>query len=202
MNQENRPTGRAASDATDVATFPDHEVITPPDKLRKAVNPLPAAPGDDPLARAEQALSQLSSEFGNWMDSECDRLDAARNRLRDKGLTEEHVAELFHAAHDIRGEAATFGFPLVAGAADSLCRLIEHTPDGTRIPLSMIEQHVDAVRAIVREYDRADVEAIAAKLIRCRREVSDEFLVEANKHRPEYLENIVAPPIAPEAKQG
>ena len=37
--------------------------------------------------------------------------------------------ELFHAAHDIKGEAATFGYPLVAPAADSLCRLLEHTPE-------------------------------------------------------------------------
>src|SRR5262245_32268163 len=39
---------------------------------------------------------------------------------------------LFHAAHDIKGEAATFGFPAVASAAQSLCRLIEHTLDIAR----------------------------------------------------------------------
>jgi len=45
-----------------------------------------------------------------------------------QGFTEKTHAELFRAAHDIKGEAATFGYPAVVGAADSLCRLLEHTP--------------------------------------------------------------------------
>jgi hypothetical protein len=44
-----------------VATYADHEVITPPHSLRKVVSH--AAPGDhdDPVARAEAALAELSS---------------------------------------------------------------------------------------------------------------------------------------------
>lgn len=185
------------SEVDSISRFADHEVIMPRDKLRKAIDPRPPAPGDDPLARAEQALSQLSTEFSDWMSSECDRLDAARVRVRDAGLTGENLDQLFHAAHDIKGQAATFGFPLVATAAESLCRLIEHTPDAGKIPFPMIDQHVDAVRAIVREYKRADIEMVAKSLIRCLRQVTDEFLVEANQDRPEYLAEIAAPSITP-----
>jgi HPt (histidine-containing phosphotransfer) domain-containing protein len=189
-------------DPTTVTTFVDHEVITPPHRLRKAVSPFPAAPGDDPLQRAEQALSQLANEFDDWMQTECERLDTARGRVRTGGLTEEHYAELFHAAHDIKGEAATLGFPLVTAVADSLCRLIEHTPEVAQIPFPLIDQHVDAVRAIVREYSRPDVESVATSLSRCLREVTDQFLTEANKDRPDYLADIVAPPIAAQSKNG
>ena len=45
----------------------------------------------------------------------------------------------------------------MAPAADSLCRLLEHTPDLATIPLAIVDQHVDAVRAIVREYARSDI---------------------------------------------
>ena len=110
-----------------VATFADHEVITPPHKLRKAVAPA-TDPDDDPVARAEAALAQLSSEFAGWMHAECERLEAARQQVKQLGFTEKTHDELFRAAHDIKGEAATFGFPGVAGAAESLCRLLEHTP--------------------------------------------------------------------------
>src|SRR5581483_11444478 len=105
------------------------------------------------------------------------------------------LEELFHAAHDIKGEAATFGFPAVAGAADSLCRLIEHSPDVNRIPTALIDQHVDAVRAIIREYARSDATEIAAVLTNRLREVTDEFLVHENRERPDYLEGIVGPPL-------
>ncbi len=179
-----------------VATYADHEVITPPNKLQKAVSKI-SLPGDDPVARAEKALVQLSSEFGAWMDAECERLDAARRAVRSAGFGKKTLEELFHAAHDIKGDAATFGYPLAAPAADSLCRVIEHTPDAKRIPLALVDQHVDAVRAIVREYARPDVESIAAELTRKLRNVTDEFLAYENKHRPDYLQGVLSPSIAP-----
>jgi HPt (histidine-containing phosphotransfer) domain-containing protein len=179
---------------TSVATFADHEVITPPHELRKAV--MQATDGDDdPIARAEAALTQLSTEFGDWMHAECERLEAARQEVKRLGFTKKTYDELFRAAHDIKGEAATFGYPAVGAVANSLCRLIEHTPDMTRIPLSLIEQHVDAVRAIAREHARADLAAIAGRL----HEVTDEFLRAENTDRPDYLESIFAPPLAPGA---
>jgi chemotaxis protein histidine kinase CheA len=131
------------------------------------------------------------------MHLECERLDQARHDIKARGLTQKTQEKLFHAAHDIKGEAATFGFPGAAGAADSLCRLIEHTPDMTRIPLALIDQHVDAVRAIVREYDRPEGGEVARALTKRLRDVTDEFLVRENRHRPDYLEGILAPPLAP-----
>jgi HPt (histidine-containing phosphotransfer) domain-containing protein len=182
-----------------VATYGDHEVITPENKLRKAVSAEPYLPGEeDPIARAERALAELSDEFSTWMESECDRLDNARHAVNKSGFTKATKEAMFHAAHDIKGEAATFGFPAVAAAADSLCRLIEHTPDATRIPMKLVDQHVDAVRAIHREYTRSDAVELAATLTGRLREVTDEFLIYENRGRPEILEQIMGPPLAPE----
>ena len=153
-----------------------------------------AAPGeDDPVARAEKALAELSTEFSTWMDAECERLDQARRGSPPSGLTKANRDALFHAAHDIKGEAATFGFPLVALAADSLCRLIEHTPEVTRIPVKLVDQHVDAVRAIYREYSRSDAKDLAATLTKRLRAVTDEFLMHENRGRPDVLEQLMGP---------
>lgn len=182
-----------------VATYADHEVINPPNKLRKAVTAVAAAdPKDDPVARAEHALAQLAGEFSSWMHIECERLDAARRDIRAKGFTKATREALFHAAHDIKGEAATFGYPAAASPADSLCRLLEHTPDLARIPLTLLDQHVDAVRAIVRETSRPNIAAIATALTNRLREVTDEFLAHENRDRPDYLDGILAPPLAPD----
>jgi HPt (histidine-containing phosphotransfer) domain-containing protein len=181
-----------------VATYGDYEMITPPNPLRRAVSQVSDKGAfDDPVARAEKALASLSSEFSSWMDSECDRLDAARHAVKDKGWSRATHQGLFHAAHDIKGESATFGYPFVAASADSLCRLIEHTPDMTRIPLALVDQHVDAVRAIIREKARADISKIAEQLTKTLRQVTDEFLARENKDRPDVLADILAPPTAP-----
>ena len=186
-------------DTAAVATYGDHEVISPENKLRHVVSDRPLSAGeDDPVTRAEKALAELSTEFSSWMEAECERLDKARRDVVKSRFTKVNKEALFHAAHDIKGEAATFGYPAVASAADSLCRLIEHTPDPNRIPLKLVDQHVDAVRAIFREYARSDAKELAASLTTRLREVTDEFLVHENKDRPEVLEQIIGPSIAPE----
>src|SRR5260370_36834882 len=123
-----------------VTTYADHEVITPPTSLRARVSRVKdATSATDPVARAEAALAQLSSEFSTWMDEECEQLDQARREVKAKGFGTETQQALFRAAHDIKGEAATFGFPWVAALADSLCRLIEHTPEASRIPFTLAQ---------------------------------------------------------------
>ena len=57
---------------------------------------------------------------------------------------------------------------------------------------------VDAVRAIYREYSRSDAEDLAATLTGRLREVTDEFLIFENRNRPDVLEQITGPSIAPE----
>ncbi|MGB6504762.1 MAG: Hpt domain-containing protein [Xanthobacteraceae bacterium] len=179
-----------------VATFADYEVITPPNELRKVLAPA-AAGDDDPIARAEAALVALSSEFVAWMASECERLEAARRDVEQQGFTERTHEELFRAAHDIKGEAATFGYPAAAGVAESLCRLLEHTPEIGRIPIALVDNHVDAVRAITRESARPDASDMAGELTERLREITDDFLKQENDFRPDYLENIFSPPLAP-----
>ena len=181
----------------DIATYGDHEIITPDTaKLRKTLRP--ALPGEpDPVERAEAALAAISGDFSNWMQDECARLDTARRKVREMGLSTQTRQELFLSAHDLKGDSGTLGYPEVAAAAESLCRLLEHTPDLTKIPLAIVDQHVDAVRAIVREHDRADVALIAAALTGKLRTVTDEFLLKENQHRPDVLKIIQSPKLVP-----
>lgn len=183
-----------------IATYGDHEVIVPENKLRGAIlaKTGEGAEQEDPIARAEQALADLSGQFGTWMDTECERLDKARQDISGTGFTKTTKEMLFHAAHDIKGQAATFGYPAMASAADSLCRLIEFTPNSQRIPLKLVDQHVDAVRAIYREYSRSDAVELATLLTRRLREVTDEFLLRENQNRPDILEQIRGPSLVPE----
>jgi HPt (histidine-containing phosphotransfer) domain-containing protein len=187
---------KGKKDAPTITTFADHEVITPPNRLQKAVA-YHASAADDPVGRAEEALATLSTEFSAWMGAEIERLDAARRQVHATGLNSATRDALFHAAHDIKGEAPTFGFPAVAAIAESLCRLIEHTPDAARIPTLLLDQHVDAVRAVMREMGRHDVADVTAALTQRLRDVTDDFLRRENQHRPDYLDGIVAPTLAP-----
>ncbi len=53
-----------------VDTFPDHQVITQPNPLRKLVRPADEEHVEAAVARAEQALDGISGEFAEWMKVE------------------------------------------------------------------------------------------------------------------------------------
>jgi HPt (histidine-containing phosphotransfer) domain-containing protein len=160
-----------------ITKFSDHEVIVVPNRLKKAVRVVIAgAPDSDPVAAAEEALEQLSTQFDSWMGDECDQLDRARQRVHAEGFTDVARQSLFRAAHDIKGHAATFGFPTAADVAESLCRLIEQAPDLSLVPLSFVDQCVDAVRAIIRERGRVDAQRTAAALAQGLRALADDLI--------------------------
>jgi HPt (histidine-containing phosphotransfer) domain-containing protein len=180
-----------------IKSFADHHVITQPNPLRKVLLRVPESDLDDPVARAEKALAGLSGEFKNWMTIEADRLSAAHAVILRDGFTTENREELFRAAHDIKGDAATFGFPSAAAAADSLCRIIEHAPDLDLVPPDLIAHHINAIQAIVRERTKLDTAVMASALSKQLRGVTNEFLLRVNRDRPEHLEAILAPSIVP-----
>jgi len=180
-----------------IETFADHHVITQPNPLRKVLRRVAEKDLDDPVARAEAALASMSGEFKNWMGIEADRLSAAHVAILSGGFTNTTRDELFRAAHDIKGDAATFGFPSAGVAADSLCRIIEHAPDLDQVPSDLIALHINAIQAIVRERTKLDTASTASELSRRLRGVADEYLAHANRDRPEHLEAILAPGIVP-----
>ena len=183
--------------ALQIETFADHHVITQPNPLRKVLRRVADKDLDDPVARAEKALAGLSGEFKNWMTVESDRLTAAYAATLKDGFNKDTSEELFRAAHDIKGDAATFGFPSAGAAADSLCRIIEHAPDLRKVPAQLIAHHINAIQAIVRERTKLDTVSTASELSRQLRGITDEYLTYANRNRPEHLEAILAPSIVP-----
>ena len=181
----------------EVKKYADHHVIMQPNPLRKVLRRVADDDIDDPVARAEKALSDLSGEFRQWMEIEVERLAAAHAALVKDGITKVTRDELFRAAHDIKGDAVTFGFPPAGTIAESLCRIIEHAPDLARVPPDLIAHHINAIQAIVHEHTKLDTISMSNELSRRLRGVADEYLARVNRDRPEHLEAIMAPSIVP-----
>jgi len=181
----------------EVKKFTDHHVITQPNPLRKVLRRVADDDLDDPVARAEKALSDLSGEFSQWMEIEVGRLAAAHAAILKDGFTAKARDELFRAAHDIKGDAVTFGYPPASSVAESLCRVIEHAPDLARVPSDLITHHINAIQAIVHEHTKLDRISISNELSLRLRGVADKYLARVNHDRPEHLEAVMAPSIAP-----
>jgi len=128
------------------------------------------------IANADQAMKDLSVNFHNWMANESLRLRKARDAAKSSRFALGPMEELFHASHDLKGQASTLGYPLAAEVCASLCRLLEMVTDRKRIPPVLVDQHVDAVRAIVREGATGDDNPTALVLLNKLRDVTDAYI--------------------------
>jgi len=102
------------------------------------------------VKRAEQAIDSLKSEFTGWVIQDVDRLVEAGQAYVKQG-NEETLADLYRAAHDLKGQAATFDFPLISRVASSLCLLTDDTVYGLPLPQNLIDAHIEAIKVIVRD---------------------------------------------------
>lgn len=128
------------------------------------------------IANAEQALQQLSVNFDDWMLKESAQLTAARDGAKQALYSEETLTELFQAAHNLKGQASTLGYPFADEICASLCRLIEKTGEKSRLPTCLVDQHVDAVRALVSEGAKGSDNPTASVLAKRLRDVTNDFL--------------------------
>ena len=149
-------------------------------RAKAAVRSADAAGVDElSVAAAESAMKDLSGDFQNWMGDEVNRLIAAFEQFRDAPHAERDVGNLFRAAHDIRGQATVFGYPIASEVAGSLAKLLDKIePDF--LPIQLIGHHVDAVKAIYRNNIRDHANPVAMQIIHNLRRAIDR-VVEARQ---------------------
>jgi hypothetical protein len=124
-----------------------HSVIEPPRNLaERAITGGSARDVARILAEAEHSLASLRQEFPAWMASELSELESVLQHYKTGAEDGPHL--LFRKVHDMRGHAATLGFPLAGRAADNLCKLLDALQ---RVPDSAIETHLHTIRIIIRE---------------------------------------------------
>lgn len=118
----------------------------------------------DAVARAEAALKSLSGQFAQWMQDELDKLEAARAAVRDKGMTPQTAETLYMRAHDLKGLGTTYEFPLVTRIAGSLCKLIDNPATRANAPLPLVDAHINAIKAAVRDDIKTDEHPVGRAL--------------------------------------
>ncbi|MFI4973285.1 MAG: Hpt domain-containing protein [Caulobacterales bacterium] len=123
--------------------------------------------GIDPaaVAKAEAALKSLSGNFAAWLQDELAKLEAARQKVHSDGLTPETGEALYLRAHDLKGLGATYEYPLVTRIAGSLCRLIDDPQKRTNAPMVLIDAHIDAIKASVKNQIQTDANPTGRALV-------------------------------------
>ena len=139
-------------------------VIQPP-SLRLKVGGRFGAIDPSAIAKAEAALKSLSGNFAQWLSEEVIKLDAARQLVRDDGVTAETMETLYLRAHDLKGLGTTYEFPLITRIGASLCRLIDDKDKRLTVSMALVDAHIDGIKAAVRDDIKTDEHPVGRVLI-------------------------------------
>jgi hypothetical protein len=123
------------------------ELFMPPNMLKAKVGGGKGGPDMAAIQRAESAMEQLKSEFSDWIAEDVKVVTAARAAYAASPGAESR-GRLLRASLDIKGQAPTYNYPLIARVAASLARMIGELPHQAAIPLTLIDAHVDAIQVI------------------------------------------------------
>lgn len=126
------------------------ELFMPPNILKAKVGGTITGLDMAAVQRAEQAMEELKVEFTDWITKDITRLCEAYDAFAaDRSVA--RAGDLFRAGHDLKGQATTFEYPLIARVASSLSKLMDELGSPDKIPLTLVEAHVDAIRVIFRD---------------------------------------------------
>lgn len=118
-------------------------------------------------AEADCAMAALCADYERWTSEVLARMDealiAARTRSEARAVA---LRRLFEAAHDVKGQGASFGYPLLSRIGQSLCR-IGHGASYESFPaeaLRVAAAHVGAMKIILEKRIRGDGGALGTRL--------------------------------------
>ena len=89
------------------------------------------------------------------MEDDLSKLYAARDAMLLYGVDEATIDQLFTPALDLKGLGTTYDFPLVTRLAASLCKLLGDGDTALQGLLPLVDAHVSAIKATVREGARS-----------------------------------------------
>ena len=128
------------------------EVITPPNTLAAKV-PNHGGPTLESIVReAEQSLDDLRESYQLWVQQDLENIARlVEDAETDPGLASDKLHEIKQISHDIKGQGATFEFPLLSHVARSLHKLLDDADQSHQQLLKLVHIHVDAMNVIVKE---------------------------------------------------
>ncbi len=94
------------------------------------------------------------------------RIDAAISKAMDEPASAaKALQDIFGICHDIKGQAASLGYPLLTAIAQSLCRFISTSEPAALKGLDVITVHSQAMETVVTHRIRGKIRADGEKVL-------------------------------------
>lgn len=140
-----------------------HRIIRPANRLQVKVL-LSDLTVSELMAKANRVMAAIARSYPKWLQADLQALTAAYQKLRQMPQDPAAKAELFRLAHDIRGQAAGFGYDLASEVGGSLCHCLNRHETFSEVDLQVIEAHIDAISVCLKKSLNGDGGAVGREL--------------------------------------
>lgn len=143
-----------------------YQVINPPNILQAKI-PKTGGPSLSQMAAdAETALREIKDNYETVVQADVRRIDDALARVKQSPAgAAGALEEIFGISHDIKGQAASLGYPLLTAIAQSLCRFISTNDAAALTSLNVVTVHTRAMGTVVGHKIRGDGGELGEKLL-------------------------------------
>jgi chemotaxis protein histidine kinase CheA len=151
------------------------EIIHVPNKLsaklkgRLAIDPAK-------LEKAQAIVASLAADYLPRLAEEARQISA---RWKEGAQDDAALHQLHKAAHDIKGQGTTFGYPLATEVAAALCRLFKPEILAQPMARNVIEAHIAALVAIAAEQLAGDGGPVGKVLVEGLRQTREKLGLDA-----------------------
>lgn len=104
------------------------------------------------LDKANEALKKLAEDYPDWVAAQVAELRALHGRMVDTPETRRKTLDGIRSlAQEIKGQGATFGYPLVSTFALSLQDCSGPSAPLTDSHVEVVKAHVDSIAAVIKD---------------------------------------------------
>lgn len=130
----------------------DDQVIQMPNLLRTKIGAKPGPSLDQIVAEAEAALGEMQENYEVWIRDDLASINTALAEAR-AGPTPnpEAIGRIRKLAHEIKGQGATFGYPLLTTLGHMLHTLIDRHQAIAARNLHLIAGHIDFMNLVIKD---------------------------------------------------
>lgn len=155
---------------------PKVEFVDNPNPLKDKVKVKHGVDPKEMIAKADEAVERLGDEFEKLFANNVRQLNSAITEVKRGGEYQKAgVSVLRRVLHDLRGQAGTFGYPLVSQVGDSACKFIDLSEELSETEIDVIVMHIDALKAINQAKITGDGGAIGQELMSGLRKVIQKY---------------------------
>ncbi|MBO6543929.1 MAG: Hpt domain-containing protein [Alphaproteobacteria bacterium] len=118
----------------------------------------------DRLAQAQAAILELAGDYKSQLQTDVAALKEIWSQTDKNAPSSDQVGEIFSIAHNLKGQAGSFGYGLVTAIAASLCEMTRDNPDCTNCGQAL-DKHVRILDQVVTKDIKGDGGEAGAKIV-------------------------------------